>query len=151
MENNKELKYQYHVCTWGGFYNEEYLKIHNEKRGDHWFDTLEERQEFIDRLFAIEEKLDAKHLVMNVSEGYCCNIETKLHRVIEWEGKRYYSESSMGINYPMSAAEYHMEYKWQPGFNDYPLGEEFDYEKNQVVIIQEWITGALQIGEKFNS
>ena len=97
MKNNKDLKYQYHLHTWGGFYNEEHQKIHNEKDGDHWFDTAEERQTYIDILRVIEKKLNARVLMMTLSEGYCCNIHTKLHRVIEWEGKRYYSENDMGI------------------------------------------------------
>lgn len=141
---NKEPKYEYHLFTWGGFYNEEYLKIHLKPQGDFWFDTFEERQKFIDELKAIEEKLNARHLAMKLSEGYCCRERTVIHRVIEWKGKKYYSKLDMGINYPFTAAKYHLEWKWFPGFNDYPLGEEFDYERNQVKIIQEWITGADQ-------
>ncbi len=144
MENNTELKYQFHLHTWGGFYNKEHQKIHNEKSGDHWFDTAEERQVFIDKLKLIEEKLDARHLAMTKSEGYCCNIRTKLHRVVESEGKRYYSEYDLGINFPFEAAKYHLEWKWTCGFNDYPLGEDFDYEGNSPIVIQEWITGACQ-------
>lgn len=139
MEN---LKYEYHLYTWGGFYNEEYFKIHQKPSGDFWFNTPEERQQFIDELRAIEEKLNARHLVMTMSEGYCCRERTVLHRVIEFEGKRYYSNYDMGVNYPFNAAQYHLEYKWTPGFNDYPLGEDFDYDENPVKIIKEWITGA---------
>jgi|688.fasta_scaffold520280_2 hypothetical protein len=143
MENT-EPKYEYHLHTWGGFYNEQYFKIHQKPPGDFWFDTAEARQQFIDELKAIEEKLDARHLVINLSEGYCCRTNTVLHRVIEWEGKRYYSKYDMGINYPFSAAKYHLEWKWTCGFNDYPLGEDFDYDENQPKVIQEWITGAEQ-------
>lgn len=70
----------------GGFYNEQYFKIHQKQRGDFWFDTAEARQQFIDELKAIEEKLNARHLAMTLSEGYCCRTNTVLHRVIEWEG-----------------------------------------------------------------
>lgn len=142
MENNKELKYQYCLQTWGGFYNEEHLSVHNEKEGYHYFDTAEERQLFIDKLRSIENQLNATVLMTELSEGYCCDVMVKIHRVVEWEGKRYYSERDMMVNYPFSAAKYHLENKWYPGFNDYPLGEDFDYEKNEVKIIQEWITGA---------
>lgn len=79
-----------------------------------------------------------------LTEGYCCRIETILHRVVEWERKRYYSFYNMGFNYPISVAKYHLEYKWYCGFNDYPLGEDFDYEANELKVIQEWITGAEQ-------
>ena len=143
MENT-EPKYKYHLHTWGGFYNEQYSKIHQKPQGDFWFDTAEARQQFIDELKVIEEKLDARHLAMTLSEGYCCRINTVLHRVIEWEGKRYYSKYDMGINYPFSVAKYHLEWKWTCGFNDYPLGEDFDYDENQPKVIQEWITGAEQ-------
>ena len=137
-----EPKYEYHLYTWGGFYNEEYFKIHQKPQGDFWFDTYEERQQFIDELRAIEDKLNARHLSMTLSEGYCCRTSTILHRVVEWEGKRYYSKCDMGINYPFSAAKHCLEYKWTCGFNDYPLGEDFDYDTNKPKVIQEWITGA---------
>lgn len=141
-------KYEYHLYTYGGFYNNEYFKIHNKLSGNFWFDTLEERQEFIDELRTIEKELNAKHLVILLSEGYCCRISTVLHRVIEWQGNRYYSKYNMGINYPFSAAKYHLEYKWTCGFNDYPLGKDFDYVANEVKIIQEWITGVLNLNSK---
>jgi hypothetical protein len=140
----KEPEYEYHLFTWGGFYNEEHLKIHKKPRGDFWFKTKKERQQFINELKSIERELNVKHLMMTLSEGYCCRIRTVLHRVIEWEGKRYYSKYDMGVNYPMDAAEYHLTWKWYPGFNDYPLGEDFDYYKNEVKVIREWITGAKQ-------
>ncbi len=49
--------------------------------------------------------------------------------------------------YPYSTVEYHIENKWYPGFNDYPLGEDFDYEKNKVEIIKEWVVGAFDLDE----
>lgn len=140
----KEPKYEYHLYTWGGFYNEEHLKIHRKPRGDFWFDTNEERQKFIDELRHIEEKLNARHLGVTMTEGYCCRIRTVLHRVVEWDGKRYYSSYDMGINYPISAAKFHLKWKWIVGFNDYPLGDDFDYGNSSIKVIQEWITGAEQ-------
>lgn len=136
----KNLKYEYHLKTWGGFYNNEYYKIHGLKGGDFWFDTLEARQEYIDKLKLIEIDLHAVRLMIKLTEGYCCRIRTKLHRVIQFDGKQYYSKYDIGVNYPFNAAQYHLQYKWYPGFNDYPLGENFDY--NNVEIIKEWITGA---------
>jgi hypothetical protein len=41
-------------------------------------------------------------------------------------------------------AKYTLKWKWTCGFNDYPLGEDFDYDNNHPKIIQEWITGADQ-------
>ena len=143
MKNN-EPKYEYHLYTWGGFYNECHFKIHKKPRSNFWFNSDEERQTFINQLKEIEEKLNAKHLAFTTSEGYCCRIDTVLHRVIEWKNKRYYSKYNMGINYPFDSAKYHLEYKWTCGFNDYPLGEDFDYDSNKPKVIKEWITGAYQ-------
>jgi hypothetical protein len=144
----EDLKYEYYLYTWGGFYNEEYLKIHNKPKGSFWFNTKEERDSFIQELKDIENKLNAKHLAMNLSEGYCCRIETIAHRVVEYKNKQYYTTYNLGVNYPLSAAKYMIEYKWYPGFNDYPLGEDFN-DYNNLKIIQEWITGADQ--EKYNN
>lgn len=144
MENTQP-KYEYHLLTWGGFYNEEYLKIHNIQSGDYYFDTAEERQAFIERLKSFERQFGINGLVIKLTEGYCCRTRTVLHRVIEWDGKKYYTQYDMGVNYPMDAAQYHLEWKWCLGFNDYPLGEDFDYDNNPVQIIQEWITGAFTV------
>lgn len=136
LQNNK---YEYFLLTWGGFYNEEHL--HGFKEGNYWFDTLEERTEYINKLHKAEIKyLNARMLCISLNEGFNLRVETKLHRVIEFDNKKYYSEYSMGYGYPYDAAMYHMEYKWQPGFNNYPLGEEFDYSK--IIILQEWVSGS---------
>lgn len=137
-----QLKYEYHLLTWGGFYNEEYLKIHNIQSGDYYFDTAEERQAFIDKINVFAKELNTFKPAIILTEGHCCRTRTVLHRVIEWDGEIYYTENDMGVNYPFDSAEYYLEHKWYPGFNDYPLGEDFDYENNKVKIIQEWITGA---------
>lgn len=138
------LSYQYHLHTWGGFYNEQYQAVHKRSPGEFLFDTESDRQVYVDELQRLEVELNARVLMTDLSEGYCCGIRTVLHRVIEWEGKRYYSEKDLGVNYPFSAARYHMAWKWYLGHNDYPLGEDFDYETYPPKIIQEWITGADQ-------
>ena len=140
----KSPKYQYHVKTWGGFYNDEYKNIHKKECGDFIFDSKKERDSFVTELKEIEEQLDARFLVTDFTEGFCCNIRTVLHRVIEYKGKQYYSYCDLGINYPFHVAKYHMKWKWYPGFNDYPLEEDFDYDTEEVLIIKEWITGAWQ-------
>jgi len=146
--NNKIPKYEYHLLVWGGFYNSEFQNIHKEKPGDYWFDTAKDRQIYLDSLKAISTKLNAVSLIYTETEGYCCRIRTKLHRIVEYDGKKYYSECDMGINYPFDAAKFHLNWKWTCGFNDYPLGEHFDYDKNPPKVIQEWITGADQNIEK---
>ncbi len=135
-------KYQYHVATWGGFYNDNYRKIHGLSEGDFLFDTKKLRDEFIKARRKIESDLKAWSLCFTLTEGFCCNIKTVLHRVISYKGKTFYTYLDLGVNYEFSAAKYHLQWKWYPGFNDYPLGEDFNYSK--VKIIKQWITGAFQ-------
>lgn len=136
------LKYQYHLHTWGGFYNDCHRNIHHYEPGDYFFDTSAERHDYIETLEAISEVLNARVLCITRTEGFCCDVRTCLHRVVEWDGKQYYSTRDMGVNYPYDAAVSFIEWNWTPGFNDYPLGEDFDYEGNEVKVLQEWITGA---------
>lgn len=58
------------------------------------------------------------------------------------QGDRRYSTRDMGVNYPYPAAEYFIQSKWYPGFNDYPFGEDYDYSDGNFKIISQWITGA---------
>lgn len=139
--NNTGVKYEYLLHTWGGFYNEEFKEIHKEESGYHYFDTKEEREQYLNKLKNIEKELNARVLISVLSEGYNTRIMTTLHRVIKVDGKEYYSRHDMSPNYPFEVAKFHLEYKWQPGFNDYPLGENFDYSTDNYELIQEWITG----------
>ncbi len=139
------MKYEYLLDTWGGFYNKEHQEKHGEKSGYHYFDTEAERSEYLEKLKAIEGKLNAIVLVTTLSEGYNTRTVTTLHRVIKWKGKEYYSCYELSPNYPYDAATYHLENKWYTGFNDYPLGEDFDYENNEIEVVQEWITGSFDI------
>lgn len=137
-------KYEYIVHTWGGFYNDQYKRIHHFEPGYKWFDNEFERDQYVSVLKSYEEKLNARHLMVVLDEGYHTHIKTILHRVVKYKGEFIYSEYDMGYAYPMDAAEYHMEYKWTPGFNDYAAIEDSDDEEQlkQVEIISEWITGA---------
>lgn len=138
-------KYQYHVLTWGGFYNEEYKRIHGLESGDFLFDTESERSAFIAEHRALEAKLDAKCLMVSLSEGFHCDVRTVLHRVSEYKGKRAYTTCDLGINYKLSVAAYHLQNKWYPGFNDYPFGDDdsiYDDGNRDFKILDEWITGA---------
>lgn len=136
------FKYEYHLFAWGGFYNDRYREIHHKEEGNYWFDTKEERQKYIDELREIEKNLDGKVLMITLSEGFCCRIKTVLHRVVECDGLYCYTKNELGYNFPIDVAQYTLAYKWRVGFNDYPLGEDYDYSKARV--IQEWITGAIQ-------
>lgn len=140
-------KYQYHVLTWGGFYNDEHKVFHGLNDGDFVFDTEKQREDFIKQRKKISRKLNAHRVVFSPSEGFTCDVRTVLHRVVTINGEQHYSAYDMGVNYPFNAAMYHMENKWYPGFNDYPLGEDFDYDSADIKVLQEWITGAMTINE----
>ena len=66
--------YQYHVLTWGGFYNKEYRSTHGLVGGDFIFETEASRSEFINELLEIEKTLGARRLRFRLSEGFCCGI-----------------------------------------------------------------------------
>ncbi len=134
-----DLKYEYHLFTWGGFYNEEHFKIHKQPRGDFWFDSVEERQLFINKLRKIEDELNARSLAITLSEGYCCRIKTVAHRVFDYNGKTYYQNYDLGINYSFDVAKYFIEYKW--GFEDEKC---VAIKDDQVKVIKSWVTGADQ-------
>ena len=140
-----QLKYQYHLKTWGGFYNTQHK--HGFKEGDYLFNTEVERGNYINLLEDVSKKLNAHVLVTSLSEGYSCSIRTVCHRVSSYKDKEYYTTWDLGVNYPFSTAKYIIKDKWYPGFNDYPLGEDFDYENKDFKIVSEWITGAMDVTE----
>lgn len=136
-------KYRYHVKTWGGFYNDEYRAIHGLEEGDFLFDTEEGRDKFISHLKEIEDRLDARSLVTHTTEGYHCDVHTTCHRICEWEGVEYYTTYNLGVNYDKASADFWMDNKWYPGFNDYPLGRDFEhYDSKGFKVKAEWVTGA---------
>ena len=144
-----EVDYKYCLYTWGGFYNSEYLSKHKYyKKGLHVFNTQEERQNLIDYLKDLEEKFQAKHLAMQIWEGYDALNLPVCHRVVEYKGKRIYSKSNWHFPAEITVLEYHMEYKWYPGFNDEEVDNIFpdeDVDYSKVKIISEWITGSFNI------
>jgi len=139
------MKYEYFLQTWGGFYNEEHRVKHGYEEGLYYFDTEEERSAYISMLQSLSSELNARVLCTVEGEGYNVRTHTILHRVIRFEGKDYYSCRDLRPAFSYSSAEYHLENKWYTGFNDYPLGEDFDYEGADIEVVQEWITGAFDI------
>ena len=136
----KDLKYEYAIKLWGGFFNDEHKDFHKKEDGDFYFDTSQARREFLIDYQILEELHQAKRLTYTEWEGFQARVPSVIHRVIEFEGKQYYSKREMFNNQSYDSCKYHLEYKWTPGFNDYPLGINFDYEK--VTVIKEWITGS---------
>ena len=140
---NKPL-YEYLIHTWGGFYNSHNKQKHGFEEGTRYFTSKEGRQTYLDRLEEEKDKLKTPDacLVYQLAEGFHVRNLPCCHRIVEWEGKQYYSYRQW--NYPTSTSslKYYMENKWYVGFNDYPLGDDFDYENNEVKVVQEWVTGA---------
>lgn len=134
-------KYEYYIYTWGGFYNDKYFKVHKHLPGARWFDTKESRDAYLELLKEIETTLNARHLAYQVAEGCHTRNLPVIHRISEYKGKRVYTRYEWSWPESLSALKYHAEWKWYPGFNDYPFGEDFDDYQN-VNIVQEWFTGA---------
>lgn len=142
LTKNTTPKYEYCLKTWGGFFNEEFAKEHLYNPGVRFFDTEKEREVYLGQMRWWEIELNARHLTALKVEGY--NLErTVVHRITEWEGESYYTSSEMTYGLTPEVAQYHLDSQWTPGHNDYPLGEDFDYETNKVTIIQEWFTGTI--------
>lgn len=147
----KKLKYEYFLCTWGGFYNEQNRNMHKEKEGNKYFDTAEERDKYLDMLKRTAKSLPTEDstLMSVTKEGYHVRDLPVCHRIVEYKGRRFYSCKKWDWPEDLRVLLYSMEYKWTPGFNDdiveEVLGEDVDYE--QVKIIQEWVTGAFDKGE----
>ena len=136
-------KYEYLLHTWGYFFSKEHKEKHGFEEGYHYFNTKEERSEYLARLRGVSEKLNANMLCAVEEEGYHVREEVVCHRVTEHRGKRYYSERRLPPGFTYSSALYIMEFKWYLGFNDYPMGEEFDYDNEEFEVIQEWVSGAI--------
>lgn len=51
------MKYEYLLHTWGGFYNKEHQDKHGEVKGYHYFDTEQERSDYLAKLRKIETEL----------------------------------------------------------------------------------------------
>ncbi|AUR81667.1 hypothetical protein NVP1089O_18 [Vibrio phage 1.089.O._10N.261.51.F9] len=139
------MKYEYCLHTWGGFYNEEHAKIHKLEAGFHYFDTVGERDEYLKQLRKIESELGAQYLATSEFEGFHCRIPVVCHRICEFEGKQYHTKDELPPCYGFSSAEHWMENKWYPGMNDYPLGEEFNYYDQGFKIVAEWVEGAFAV------
>jgi hypothetical protein len=146
----KEIKYEYFIYTWGGFYN--HTDKHGYKSEPRWFDSKEERNEYLKVLNETCNKLGTWDAILAVktSEGYHTREVPTIHRVVEYEGKRYYSTNKWNWPEDFITLEYFNEHKWYPGFNDDIIEEELkkQIDYNKVIIIQEWITGAFDVNNE---
>ena len=139
--------YEYGVQTWGGFYNFHNFKVHGQMSGYTYFNSNKDRESYIDNLQKIADELKETGvkdaiIAMNKFEGYDCRTLTVMHRVCRFRGDERYDTEEAHPHYDYDVAKYHMKWKWYPGFNSYPFGEDFDYDQEGFEIVQEWITGA---------
>ena len=141
-----DVKNEFMVQTWGGFYNDNHKKKHGYEPGYKWFDHRWQRDEYIQMLKDTSDRLNAKELAVSTEDGYHTRVETVLHRLCSYNNQIYKSEYSMGYGYPLDSAKYHMEYKWYPGCNDYTC---IDDEKDigEVKTLLEYITYANHQGQ----
>lgn len=147
---SKVPPYRYYVRVWGGFFNQGNKRRHRIEEGDYWFSSLQEQNDFLEQCEKSRLLLDipAYQFCCVKKEGFATQTKTVLHRVIEFEGKQSYSLKELWPDYPFEDAKYYLQNRWCPGSNDYPLGRDFDYEKNKVKVVQEWITGAFDIKDE---
>lgn len=144
-----DLKYEYGVHTWGGFYNDHNRAIHHFEEGTQYFPTKELRHTYLNSLENARRALTysdatlAKHLF----EGFNIRDLPVIHRVVEYRGKQYYSKYEYSWPETASVLLYYMENKWYPGLNDdtveETVGHSVDYK--EVKIIQEWLSGSIML------
>ena len=77
-------KYKYRLITWGGFFNEEYKKLHHLSEGQYIFDTKQERDDFEALLKAYEKKYPkARVLMIEKEEGYHVDESPAIHFILK--------------------------------------------------------------------
>lgn len=104
--NFENEKYEYLLKTWGGFYNEEFKKIHGKEEGYFFFDAKKERKDYIDELKQIEKKLNARVLMINEEEGKNVRYSTIAKMKMIYNGKTYEYEEDFGKAYPSDSAHF---------------------------------------------
>lgn len=102
MERGNEMAYEYYLSFWGAAETviEEKLGI---TERNFWFDTLEEREVFIDKLRTCAK---GSRLALNREEGEHVRTKTISKIWLGYQGKEYYFEYDCGYAYPIDAAYY---------------------------------------------
>jgi hypothetical protein len=151
----KDLKYEYFLKVWGGFFNPTNIEIHGITQQTYYFDTKHERD------FKLKQLEEWVHRLkdMGIKDGILCNVTAEgyntrrvpvLHRVSEYKGIRYHSKLEWAWPEGFDTLKYHLEYKWTPGFNDDVVQDnvEEDVDWDKVVVIYEWIEGPVMLEER---
>jgi len=109
--NFENEKYEYLLHTWGGFYNEEHKAKHSFEPGYFWFDTAEDRQNYLNRLLEIEKKFQAHCLAYDFEEGKHVRYRIIARMKLVYNGKEYPYECDFGFGYPVHSAHF----MWEEG------------------------------------
>ncbi len=104
--NFENEKYEYLLKTWGGFYNEEFQKIHGKEEGSFFFNTKKERKAYIDELKQIEKNLNARVLMITEEEGKSVRYSTIAKMKMIYNGKTYDYEEDFGNAYSEDSAHF---------------------------------------------
>ncbi len=104
--NFENEKYEYLLKTWGGFYNDKFVKIHGKQEGSFFFDSKKERKVYIDELKQIEKKLNARVLMITEEEGKNVRYSTIAKMKMAYNGKTYEHETDFGCAYPEDSAHF---------------------------------------------
>jgi hypothetical protein len=120
----KELKYEYLLHQWGGFWNPLNLEIHKEPNVEYkWFNTKEKRQIEINRLEEIRSKLGTWDacIVTSLEEGYLTRYKFIIKSLIIYKGQIREIVNDLGYGFASSPEkldillnnfDYMKEYKW---------------------------------------
>jgi len=125
---------------------DEYYTFIENTGEEFWFNSIKERSAHADSLIKGEKHNDLpQYIRCHLSDGYATRVENIFHRVIQYNGKRYYSFKKLigGARIDIySKCKHSLDINFELGVHDFPLGKDFDYSNPDVKIIEEWLTGA---------
>jgi hypothetical protein len=126
-----EVKYEYLLKTWGGFWNKHNIEIHKEPEiHNRWFDTKEDRNTEIERLKLLEKthgeylnskgKINDSCIVMSLSEGLLTRYKFVIQSHVKVDDKIKVVENNLGYGFfdvkeldeLGVCADYMKEWKW---------------------------------------
>jgi hypothetical protein len=97
-------KYEYLLQVWGGFYNEQNKSKHGLDPGYFWFNTEEDRQEYLDNLKEISKKYNAMYLATRLCEGKYVRYKTVATMTLVYQEKQYQYKYDFGFAYLVDSA-----------------------------------------------
>lgn len=98
---------EYLLHLWGGFFNEENIKIHGYKPGYYFFKTEKEANDFYEKLQKIEDSnKNFQCLAKSIETNKHIRYETHAIMKLKYKDKSYYLDYNFGYGYPRNSAEY---------------------------------------------